>query len=358
MTLVGRILSLVVTSISFLFFLIIKLCYSTALFATVAEVHRRVQVFRQSRRPTLRAIILVPVVILFVSLVLLLLWLWPVLTSGIGWPRPNLRDSNWVVPGLKAIGWLALRLGILAVGGLIGAGIGLVVGRKIPMGRDRFGGVVLQNRGRYLMFWAGTFSVCGMFRLMPWGFVTFPIVWMLVLAACVVAFVHLTLHGRFRALRAMTPAGLPPGRRLELALDAEEAVALSALVRCGPAKVDAVAELLVAGDVAWSSHPVWAGLAAEIGADPARLQRILTRLSSRRLVEVSGGTFAPVGDALRLAALVVADRSVAVSTRTAQGARTRVVTLHGPSAVLWEPGPNELRLREVERSDLAGALLS
>ena len=386
-------MSFLATSIWFLLALLVKLCYSTALFATVAEVHRRVQVFRQNGRPTLRAIVLLPVVILFCSLVLFALWVWPLLTTQVSWTRPT----------LASLAWMVFRLAFLGAAVVLGAAIGIVVGRNIPMGRDRFGGVVVRNRGRYLVVWAGAFSVCGVFRLMPWGFVTYWVVWMLVLSACLVAGTHFVLHSRFRALRACSSPGLPPGGRLDLSLDAEEAVALSALVRAtqlpaalsgsgvpnsasagaslprpssagstvvdsdlvdpnlvGPrrtADAETVAGVLVAGDVAWSSHPAWADAAQALGADSRKLERALGHLASKGLVRGNGDRFAVTGDAERLSALVVADRTVALSTRTAEGTTTQVVTLHGPSAVLWEPGPQHLRVREVERTALVQALL-
>lgn len=347
MTLVGKIVSFLLIAISFLFFLVLKLCYSTAVFATVAEVHRRVQVFRQNRRPPLRAIVLVPVVILFCSLVLFALWAWPLVTNDIVWRRPTLASLAWVI----------LRVGFLGAGALLGGVLGVIIGRNIPMGRDRFGGVVVRNRGRYLMVWVGAFSVCGMFRLMPWGFVTYWVVWALVLASCLVAGTHFVLHRRFRALRGSASRGLAGGGLLDLTLAADEAVALSALVRGGATDASTTAGLLATGDVAWSSHPTWAGLAGELGADTRRLEQVLARLVSRGLVRSTAGQFEPIGEAERLSALVVADRSVALSTKTADGSVTRVVTIHGPSAVLWEPGPQDLRIREVARGGLAGALL-
>ena len=347
MTFVGKILSFLITSVGFLLALLVKLCYSTALFATVAEVHRRVQVFRQNERPTLRAIVLLPVVILFCSLVLFGLWVWPLLTT----------DVNWTRPTFGTVAWAVFRLAFLGAAVVLGAAIGAVIGRNIPMGRDRFGGVVVRNRGRYLVVWAGAFSVCGFFRLMPWGFVTYWIVFVLVLSACLVAATHFVLHTRFRELRACSSPGLPAGGRLDLRLGAEEAVVLSGLLRLGgSADAEAVAGVLAAGDVAWASHPAWASVSEELGADARRVEGPLSRLASRGLVRGTG-LFEVAGDAARLGALRVAERTVALSTRTAEGTTTQVVTLHGPSAVLWEPGPRELRVREVERRALARTLL-
>ena len=157
--------------------------------------------------------------------------------------------------------FLILRVAFLLAALAVGLLIGLLVAGRIPMGRDRFGGVIYRNRGRYLAFWLGTFSLCGLFRLLPWGFVTYWTIWFLLLGASLALTVHWRLYARYRALRLRPSPGLPPGEPLDLSLSAREAVLLSTLLRQkGPADARSLARSLTQPDPVLLAHPAvaWA----------------------------------------------------------------------------------------------------
>ncbi len=250
-SILAKALSFILGGALFLVVLFLKLCYSTALYSTLAEINRRIVVFRQCRRPVLRAILLLPAVVFFCSAVLFILCAPLVLIGG------SPLALNTLV-NVRELAFAFLRVGFILAAVVLGAALGIIVGRNVSMGRDRFGGVLYTNKGRYLAFWLFTFTLCGFFRLMPWGFITYWTIWLLVLAACLVTAAHWSLYGACRSMLAAPAPGLPPGELVDLSLKPREAVVLSALLRApGPLPFDALGRSLSDPDAAWLAHPVW-----------------------------------------------------------------------------------------------------
>lgn len=333
--LMAKVLSFAWLGIVFLVLLFVKLCYSTALFSTLAEITRRIQLFRTLRRPAVRALLLLPAVILFCTAVLFALNLVRLFGGGFS-----------LTPGFFI--FLILRVAFLLAALAVGLLIGLLVAGRIPMGRDRFGGVIYRNRGRYLAFWLGTFSLCGLFRLLPWGFVTYWTIWFLLLGASLALTVHWRLYARYRALRLRPSPGLPPGEPLDLSLSAREAVLLSTLLRQkGPADARALARSLTQPDPVLLAHPGWAWELRALADEPGAVESALEGLVLRHLAVKAGGGYAPAGPAQRLASLGQADRAAGLTVREGGAAATRVLHLAGPSAVLFEIGPTALGIREL-----------
>jgi hypothetical protein len=242
----GSVLVFAYQAVVWVVMLFIKLCYSTALYGTLAEINRRILVFRQGKRPVLRAILLLPTVVLFVTTILFALSFFRIIFGA-----QKITDLKGLLNAADII-FLFLRVGFLLAGVVLGAVLGVMLGRNIPVGRDRFGGLLYRNKGWYLGFWLFTFTLCGFFRLMPWGFVTYWTIWFLVLAACIVTAAHWTLYGALRAVAATEPPGLPPGEPVDLTLAPGEAVALSALLRArGPMPFGALGQSLSDPDTAW-----------------------------------------------------------------------------------------------------------
>ena len=234
----------------FFFTLFLKLCFTTALYATLAEMNRRIALFRQGKRPVAKALLLIPVVIVFCTGILLVLNLWRIVFSDMA-INPlafNVRAADLFFAFFR----LAFLLAALA----IGAALGWIIGRNIHVGKDRFGGIVYRNRGRYLGFWLFAFGICGFFRLMPWGFVTYWTVWLLLLAAAIVTAAHWTLYGRVRAAGGWSAPGLPPGDPIAMELSLDEAAVLAGLAATpSPASEQAVANKLLEEDFARMAHP-------------------------------------------------------------------------------------------------------
>lgn len=326
--------ALLATSVWFLIVLFLKLCYSTALFATLAEITRRIDVFRGSRRPTARALLLLPVVVLFCSAILFALNLWPIFGSGLALNGASLLR-------------LALRLGLFVFALGAGAALGLLFGSRVRMGHDRFGGVLCDNPGRYLSLWLAAFGACGFFRLLPWGFLSFASVFCLVLLAASVTAAHWLIYGRYRAV-ASAPAPLPGETGpVRLALTAREAVGLALLARY-PQGLDLEhARLFLAKpDPALVVHPAWQAEAAALQDDDGALTALLASLGSKGLAAQDGGTWVPTGAAARLAGMGHVREAVALTVKEGDQARTFVCQRLGPLTLVVEPGPATLRIDE------------
>ncbi len=349
--LVSTIFGYILGTIVFIVTLFLKLCFSTALYATLAEIQRRIQVFRQQTRVTIRAVLLLPTVLLFCSAVLLLLWTWGILSAGLA-----IADLK----SLGAIAWAVVRVVFLGLCIVAGGLLGWMTGQKAPMGKDRFGGILMHGRRRYLGFWVGAFAVCGFFRLMPWGFITYWTVCALAASAAVVCGAHWMIYTRFRSLVAKAAPGLPPGERLDLKLTAEEAVILSAVVRsASPLAPEGIAAALGHPDPAWLAHPAWFAAVARLAADPTALTQALTALQQQGLIAGAPYGWAVAGKAARLQALRCADTVGAVTIKANGRAVTRVLQWCGPSTMLVEPGPETLRIRELAPGDAGwGELVS
>jgi hypothetical protein len=331
----AKVLSFAWLGIVFLVLLFLKLCYSTALFSTLAEITRRIQLFRKLRRPAVRALLLLPAVILFCTAVLFALNLVRLFGGGFS-----------LTPGFFI--FLVLRIAFLLAALAVGLLLGLLVAGRIPMGRDRFGGVIYKNRGRYLAFWLGTFSLCGLFRLLPWGFVTYWTIWFLLVGASLALMVHWRLYGRYRSLRLHRSPGLPPGEPLDLSLSAREAVLLSALLRHkGPADAQALARALKSPDPVLLAHPGWAWELGALADEAGALEAGLEGLVLRHLATRTGGGYAPAGQAQRLASLGQADWAAGLTVHEGGAATTRVLHRAGPSSLILEIGPTTLGIREV-----------
>jgi hypothetical protein len=337
----------------FLVLLFLKLCFTTALYATLAEIHRRIQMFKGNRRPPIRALLLLPVVILFVTLVLFVLCL-----PGFFQLDLNLGNLARMNVNPMAFVWMGLRFGFLLAAIGLGALLGFMLGRGATLGKDRFGGILVNMKGGHLTFWTGCFAVAGFFRLMPWGFVTYWTVWAMVLSACLVAALHYALYGRTRAAYAGRSPGLPPGDPIDLELDAPQAAVLSALIKApGPATEASLGASLKTPDVSLLAHPVWTGAALNLARDPAGMARVLGDLQSLGLAQKGPKGWSASGAAARLRALGFCDRASSVSVRTAGGAVTRVLLWAGPSKMMLEPGPGTLSIREMRADDSPYAML-
>ena len=349
----AKALSFILGSALFLVLLFIKLCYSTALYSTLAEINRRITVFRQSRRPVLRAILLLPAVVFFCSAVLFILCA-PLVLIG-----ASPLSFNTLM-NVRELAFAFLRVGFILAAVVLGTALGIIVGRNVSMGRDRFGGVLYANRGRYLAFWLFTFTLCGFFRLMPWGFITYWTIWLLVLAACLVAAAHWTLYGACRSMLAAPAPGLPPGDPVNLSLKPREAVVLSALMRAsGPLPFDALGRTFSDPDAAWLAHPMWTAEWGLLRQKEEALKDALETLASKGLVEKGPSGWAARGAALRLRHLGFIQASVGLTVRQGGAARTLVLHRQGPTALLLEPSPGAFTLRELAPgSDATAALLS
>ncbi len=99
---VRALVSFLTTSVGFVIVLFFKLCYSTALFATLAEITRRIEVFRRSRRPDARALLLLPVVVLFCSAILFALNLWSLFGSGFSLNASFLLNLTLILDQLRS----------------------------------------------------------------------------------------------------------------------------------------------------------------------------------------------------------------------------------------------------------------
>jgi hypothetical protein len=347
----GAALAFMGKAVAFVVVLFLKLCYSTALFATLAEVNRRINLFRQSRRPAQRTLLLLAAVVVFCSGVLFLLSFFRVVFGGAGFSLKNIVQPMEIV-------WVFLRVGFLMVAMAAGAAAGVMVGRKVALGRDRFGGILTQNRGRYLGFWLFAFTLCGLFRILPWGFATYWSIWLLVLAACLVAAVHWTLYGACRAALAAESPGLPPGEALNWTLEPPEALALSALVRApGPLTPESLARFLGADDPSWMAHPEWAAQVHALRGEPASCAAALDGLQQRGLAAKSREGWILAGGARRLAAMGFVQEAAGLTVRRGGLARTVILQRNGPTALLVEPGPETLSIRELPPgSDCVAAL--
>ena len=342
----AKLLSFAWLGIVFLVLLFLKLCYSTALFSTLAEITRRIQLFRTLRRPAVRALLLLPAVILFCTAVLFSLNLVRLFGGGFS-----------LTPGFFL--FLVLRISFLLAALVIGVLLGVLIAGRIPMGKDRFGGVLYKNRGRYLAFWLGTFSLCGLFRLLPWGFVTYWTIWFLLVGASLALTVHWRLYARYRGLRLSRSPGLPLGEPLDLTLSAREAIVLSALLReKGPADARAVARSLQKPDPVLLAHPGWAWEIQAIAEDPSALESELESLVLRRLASRMGRGYAPAGPALRLGSAGQADWAAGLTLREGGASSTRILHRVGPSSLLLDLGPTTLGVRElVPGQDPVSALI-
>lgn len=326
----------------FLVVLFLKLCYTTALFATLSEIHRRIQVFRQNRRPDPRALLLLPVVVVFVSLVLLLLSAPRLLFGATSFKAL----ASFRINPMDVV-WMGLRGGFLLAAPLLGIVLGLLMGRNVPVSREPFGGVVLKGRWRALGFWTGAFAVAGFFRLMPWGFVTYWTVWTMVLAAAMVLGILYTLYGRTRAaLRVPSPG---PGPAFDgLTLGAAEAAVLAVLCGSGsPLGTKEIAAALKAPPPPVALHPGWAERAFALRGDGQALGTVLAALAEKGLAAKTPQGWKPAGGAEALAAARWADRTAALTVKEAGRAKTAVVHFLGASAVVVEPGPLTLEIRRV-----------
>lgn len=349
----GAIVAFATKSVTFVVVLFLKLCYSTALFATLAEINRRITVFRQGRRPMLRAILLLPTVVLFCSAVLFALNFFRVVFGGVtGANLKNLLNPADLI-------FVVLRVGFLLAAVVLGGVLGIMVGRAIPVGRDRFGGLLYRNRGRYLGFWLFAFTLCGFFRILPWGFATYWTIWLLLLAACIVTAAHWTLYGACRAVLAMPGAGLEPGEALNLSLDATDAVVFSALLRArGPLTPEGLGHALSRPDPSWLAHPAWAGAHKILGEAPETRAASLQHLATLGLIAKSAAGWHVSGSAVRLSGMAFSEETVSLTVRREGTARTMVLQRQGASAILFEPGPQTLTLRELPAgSDPSAALL-
>ena len=338
----GSLVAFVSKSAVFLVVLFLKLCYSTALYATLAEVNRRITVFRQGRRPVLRALLLLPSVVLFCSAVLFAFNFFRVIFGGVGTTnfKTLFNPADFI--------FVFLRVGFIFAAVALGCALGIMTGRAVPVGRDRFGGLLYRNRGRYLGFWLFTFTLCGFFRILPWGFATYWTIWLLVLAACIVTAAHWTLYGRCRAVLATPGPGLPPGDLLDLSLGAEDAVVLSALLQSrGPLTPEGLGRALAQPGAPCLAHPAWAEACETLRNDPVTRTGVLQRLGSRGLAAQSAGGWTAAGAALRLRALGFSEKTASLTVKRGGSARTGVLQRQGATAVLVNPGPVTLTLREL-----------
>lgn len=338
----GSILSFAIKSVTFLVVLFLKLCYSTALFATLAEINRRITVFRQVRRPVLRAILLLPTVVLFCSAVLFALNFFRVVFGGVTGAnlKTLLNPADFI--------FVFLRSGFLIAAVVLGGALGIMVGRAVPVGRDRFGGLLYRNRGRYLGFWLFAFTLCGFFRILPWGFATYWTIWLLLLAACIVTAAHWTLYGACRAVLAMPGAGLPPGEALNLSLSPADAVVLSALLKArGPLVPEALGRALARPDPAWLAHPAWAEALKDLSEDSGIRAASLQRLASLGLIAKSAEGWRPAGAAARLSAMAFSEETASLTVKHTGTAKTLILQRQGATALLVEPRPQALLLREL-----------
>jgi len=349
----GSIVAFFSKSAMFLVVLFLKLCYSTALYATLAEVNRRITVFRQGRRPILRALLLLPTVVLFCSAVLFALNFFRVVFGGVG--AANLKalfnPADFI--------FVFLRVGFIFAAVVLGCALGIMTGRAVPLGRDRFGGLLYRNRGRYLGFWLFTFTLCGFFRILPWGFVTYWTIWLLVLAACIVTAAHWTLYGRCRSVLAAAGPGLPPGDPLDLSLGAPDAVVLSALLQSrGPLAPEGLGRALAQPDPSCLAHPAWTETCEILRNDPAARAEALQRLASRGLAAQSAGGWTAAGAASRLRAMGFSEKTASLTVKRGGNARTAILQRQGATALLVDPGPVTLTLRELpEGMDAVAALV-
>ena len=342
----AKIVSVAIMGITFVVVLFLKLCYSTALFATLAEITRRIALFRQGKRPAVRALLLLPVVVLFCSAVLFALNLIRLFGAGYA------KTSVFFI-------FLGLRIVFLFVAVALGAGIGLLLAPRIPMGRDRFGGVIYQNRGRYLAFWLATFSLCGFFRLLPWGFVTYWSIWFLVLAASLVTALHWRLYGRYRNLRLSVGPGLSPGEPLICTLSSSEAVALSVLLQSrSPIQPKNLAQRLLPPDVALLAHPGWNSAVQVLATDAGAPKSTLDSLVMKGLAAGGRTGYSAASAAQRLASIGHVDLAVGLTCKEGGRCSTRVLHQKGPSRILAQIGPETLILRELSSRDDALAALS
>ncbi|MEW6757619.1 MAG: hypothetical protein AB1347_05305 [Acidobacteriota bacterium] len=347
-------IGLIVSGVVFILALFLKLCFTTALYATLAEIQRRVQVYKANRRPPVRAILLIPVVILFVSAVLFLISV-PRFIFG----TMNLQALRGLQINPMTVVWIGLRFGFLLAALVLGLVLGLMIGRGFPVLKDRFGGVLVASKGAHLTFWTAAFALAGFFRLMPWGIVTYWTVWLLVLAACLVMGAHYSLYGSYREAYARTSAGLGSGDPIRLDLDAGEAVVLSAILGSrGALTEQALAHSLRAPDASLLAHPAWAERAHALASDPAALGAVLSSLATRGLAGKSAQGWGPAGASLRLRSAGFCDRAAALTVKGPSGSRTRVVQWLGPSRLLLEPGPLTLTLRELVPGDSLPGLLA
>ncbi len=350
----GAALLFVYKAVVWVVMLFVKLCYSTALYATLAEINRRIAVFRQGKRPVLRAVLLLPTVVLFVTTILFALSFFRVIFGA-----QKITDLRGLLNAADII-FLFLRVGFLFAGVVLGAVLGVMVGRNIPVGRDRFGGLIYRNKGRYLGFWLFAFTLCGFFRLMPWGFVTYWTIWFLVLSACIVTAAHWTLYGALRAVAATGAPGLPPGEPVDLKLSPSEAVTLSALLRArGPMPFSALGQSLAEPDTSWLAHPVWTGEWDRMRQDEHALTGALDSLAAKGLAAKGPSGWAAAGAALRLRQLGFVQEAAGLTVREKGGARTVVLQRQGASALIVEPAPDALFLRELPQgADPADALVA
>lgn len=326
----------------FLVALFLKLCYTTALFATLAEIQRRIQVFRQNRRPEPRTLLLLPVVVVFVSLVLFLLSAPRILAGS----TPLRTLAGFRINPMDVV-WMGLRLGFLLAAPLLGLVVGILLGRGVAVTREPLGGVAVPVRWRTLGFWTGAFAVAGFFRLMPWGFVTYWTVWVLVLAAFMVLGLLYTLYGRTRwALGRVSPG--PGPAFTSITLTAAEAAVLGVLCRSGgPMGPKELAASLKAPPPPVAIHPGWAERAHVLSGDGEALNAALTTLAEKGLAARTPQGWRPSGGAEALSAARWADRTAALTVKEAGRAKTAVVHVFGTSAVILEPGPVTLEARRV-----------
>lgn len=349
---VGVVLAFFGSAVAFVVVLFLKLCYTTALFATLAEVNRRINLFRQSRRPSQRALLLLAAVVVFCSGVLFLLSFFRVVFGDAGFSLKNIVQPREILG-------IFFRLGFLLVAFAAGGAAGVLVGRRVTLGRDRFGGMLTQNGGRYLGFWLFAFTLCGLFRVLPWGFVTYWAIWLLVLAACLVVTVHWTLYGTCRATLAAKVSGLPPGEALDMAFDSREAVALSVLLRArGPLTPESMARSMGAADPSWVAHPGWADQTQTLRGDTATCGAILEGLGKRGYAKNTRGGWLPAGAALRLREMAFVEEAAGLTVRRGDLARTVVLHRMGTTALLVEPGPETLHVRELPAGEDATAALA
>ncbi len=348
-----KILSFFTTGAFFLITLFLKLCYSTALYATLAEISRRIALFRRTRRPALRALLLLPAVVVFCTAILFALNLWRVVFGSL-----NLKGFAQAFNPMDIL-WVFLRAGFFLGAVVLGGALGLMVANHVTLGRDRFGGVLYKNRGRYLAFWFAAFSVCGLFRLLPWGFVTYWTVWVVVLAACLVTAAHWSIYAKVRSVAAAPAPGLPAGGEIAFTLAAREAVALSALLRGrAPRDAEALARSLADPDPSWLAHPAWTAELRALVQDPPALGAALEGLSAKGLAAKSGKGWTPAGPAARLRLMGFAETAAGLTVRKGGAARTVVLHRQGPTVLLLEPGPATLGVREFPRGADAVAALA
>jgi hypothetical protein len=348
----GAVFLFLLRVILFVVGIFLKLCYSTALFATLAEINRRITLFRQSRRPAQRTLLLLAAVVVFCSGVLFFLSFFRVVFGGVGFSLKNIVQPMEIL-------WVFLRVGFLLVAMAAGGAVGIMAGRGVALGRDRFGGILTQNRGRYLGFWLFAFTLCGLFRILPWGFATYWAIWLLVLAACMVAAAHWTLYGACRAALAAKVTGLTPGEALDLSLEAPQALALSVLVRAtGPLSPESLGRFLGAQDPAWMAHPAWAAQTQALRADSASCAAALEGLRERGLAAQTRDGWILSGGARRLAAMGFVEEAAGLTVRRGGRARTVVLQRRGPTALLVEPGPETLSIRELPLGSEGAAALA